>query len=199
MRLIVGIGNPGNKYINTRHNIGFNILDLLCQKLNLKFRPTKSNFWLMESKLDTFHFFLMKPATYVNNSGLAVKEFVDEFGIPIEDVLVVYDDTNLDAGVLRIRKSGADGGHNGIKSIIYHLEDDRFNRLRIGVGKPYTNQDLADFVLSNFSEDEFNKINDLTPLIISLIENFITGGIDSMLNFYSRESLRNSSNNPITE
>ena len=153
----------------------------------------------MESKLDTFHFFLMKPATYVNNSGLAVKEFVDEFGIPIEDVLVVYDDTNLDAGVLRIRKSGADGGHNGIKSIIYHLEDDRFNRLRIGVGKPNSNHELADFVLSNFSKDEFNKINDLTPLIISLIENFITGGIDSMLNFYSRESLRNSSNNPITE
>ena len=86
-----------------------------------------------------------------------------------------------------------------MEEIIYHLENDRFNRLRIGVGKPKSNHDLADFVLSNFSEDEFNKINDLTPLIISLIENFITGGIDSMLNFYSRESLRNSSNNPITE
>lgn len=153
----------------------------------------------MESKFNTFHFFLMKPATYVNNSGLAVKEFVEELKIPLNDILVVYDDTNLDVGKLRIRKSGSDGGHNGIKSIIYHLENDNFNRLRIGVGKPGPNVELADFVLSAFPEKDIEILKDKLSLIIKLIEKFITDGITGMLNLYSTESQIASSNNLITE
>lgn len=186
MKLIVGIGNPGSRYINTRHNVGFQILDRFCQKQNLNFRPTKSNFWLVESKLNAFHFFLVKPSTYVNNSGLVLKELVEYYNIKLSDILVIYDDTNLDCGFLRIRKSGSDGGHNGIKSIIYHLENNNFARLRVGVGKPAPNEELADYVLSDFSKENNEQIENKMPLIINLIEQFIYGGLSEMLNYYSK-------------
>ncbi len=194
MKLIVGIGNPGRKYLNTRHNVGFQILDKFCKKQNLNFQPTKSNFWLMESKLNTFHFFLVKPTTYVNNSGVAVKELVDKFEIDLNDILVVYDDTNLETAGLRIRKSGSDGGHNGIKSIIYHLENDKFTRLRVGIGAPNENEELADYVLSNFPKEDLIKVESKIPLIIDLIEQFINGGSAAMLNYYSTLTNINSSN-----
>jgi len=194
LKLIVGIGNPGAKYLNTKHNIGFQILDLFCEKHNLNFQPTKSNFWIVESNLDTFHFFLVKPATYVNNSGLAVKNIFENSNIDLSNLLVVYDDTNLETGEIRIRKSGGDGGHNGIKSIIYHLENNNFMRLRIGVGKPDENENLADYVLSDFNKNNIKILNEKSPLIISLIEEFIKGGATSMLNYFSKESNISSSN-----
>lgn len=186
MKLIVGIGNPGKQYIETRHNIGFQILDKFCNKYNIKFKPAKSNFWYLESILNTFHFFLVKPTTYVNNSGLIVKELIDKFEIPLKNLLVIYDDTNLEIGMLRIRKSGSDGGHNGIKSIIYHLENDKFNRMRIGVGKPQDNLNLADFVLSNFSDKDKLILDSKTDFIIQLIEEFIIGGMSNLLDYYSK-------------
>lgn len=194
MRLIVGIGNPGLKYINTRHNIGFHILDEFCQIHKLKFQPSKSDFWSVESSLSAFHFFLIKPATYVNNSGVVVKEVMDELDISPSDILVIYDDTNIDLGELRIRKSGSDGGHNGLKSIIYHLENDRFIRLRVGVGSPENDEELSDYVLSPFPEEELMVIDKNKTLIVNLIEKFISGGIGAMLNFYSRETNIKSSN-----
>ena len=194
MKLIVGIGNPGSKYINTRHNVGFQILDIFCQKQNLNFRTTKSNFWLVESKLNAFHFFLVKPSTYVNNSGLVLKELVEHYSIKLSDILVIYDDTNLDCGILRIRKSGGDGGHNGIKSIIYHLENNNFARLRIGVGQPAPNQELADYVLSDFSKENNEQIEKEIPRIINLIEQFIYGGLSEMLNYYSKTNNIDTSN-----
>jgi PTH1 family peptidyl-tRNA hydrolase len=123
-----------------------------------------------------------------------VKELVEKLNINPSDILVVYDDTNLEPGALRIRKSGSDGGHNGIKSIIYHLENDKFARLRIGIGGPDKNQDLAEYVLSEFPQNEMEKVEQNFPLLINLIKQFIIGGIDSMLNYYSKESNTNSSN-----
>lgn len=192
MKLIVGIGNPGSQYTNSRHNIGFQVLDKFCEKQNLNFQPTKSNFWFVESKLNTFHFFLVKPTTYVNNSGLVVKELVENSKISLDNLLVIYDDINLDTGVLRIRKAGSDGGHNGIKSIIYHLENDQFTRIRLGVGTPSENQNLSNFVLSNFSKNDSETIEKKYPFIIELIEQFIMGGSSQMLNYYSKE-IKNSS------
>lgn len=194
MKLIVGIGNPGLKYRNTRHNIGFRVLDKFCEENNLKLKPTKGEYWLVESMLNTFHFFLMKPSTYVNNSGIAIQDFILKENINISDILVIYDDTNLNPGNLRIRKSGSDGGHNGLKSIIYHLGNDQFTRIRIGVGSPNANQDLADYVLSYFPENELNEIEKNFPFILQLIEKFIIGGTDGMLNYYSIESKDRSSN-----
>ena len=194
MKLIIGIGNPGVNYINTRHNIGFQILEKFSQVHNLIFRPSKGKFWFVESKLDAFHFFLVKPSTYVNNSGVVVKEIIDHFNIKVSDTLIIYDDTNLDTGVLRIRKSGSDGGHNGIKSIIYHLEKDNFPRLRIGIGSPSDEQQLADYVLSNFTQDDLNILVPKYPLIIELIEKFIISGSAGMLDHFSKVSKINSPN-----
>jgi PTH1 family peptidyl-tRNA hydrolase len=137
---------------------------------------------------------LIKPATYVNNSGIVVKELAEELNIIPEDILVVYDDTNINVGEVRIRKSGSDGGHNGIKSIIYHLEADNFIRLRVGIGAPENNDELADYVLSPFPECDIEIIEDKLPFIIKLLENFITGGVDLMLNYYSKESNIDTSN-----
>lgn len=194
MKLIIGIGNPGVNYINTRHNIGFQILEKFSQVHNLNFRPAKSKFWFVESKLDTFHFFLVKPFTYVNNSGIVVKEIIEHFNIKVSDTLIVYDDTNLDTGVLRIRKSGSDGGHNGLKSIIYHLEDDSFPRLRIGIGNPTDEQQLAEYVLSNFTQGDLDILVPKFPFIVELIEKFIISGSDGMLNHFSKVTQINSPN-----
>ena len=194
MKLIIGIGNPGTRYFHTRHNLGFRILDQFCLIHKLKFQSTKSNFWEVESIFNTFHFFLIKPATYVNNSGIVVKELADELNVIPEDILVVYDDTNINVGEVRIRKSGSDGGHNGIKSIIYHLEADNFIRLRVGIGATENNDELADYVLSPFPECDIEIIEDKLPFIIKLLENFITGGVDLMLNYYSKESNIDTSN-----
>jgi PTH1 family peptidyl-tRNA hydrolase len=148
----------------------------------------------VESKLDAFHFFLVKPFTYVNNSGVVVKEIIDHFNIKVSDTLIVYDDTNLDTGVLRIRKSGSDGGHNGLKSIIYHLENDNFPRLRIGIGSPSDEQQLADYVLSNFTQDDLDILIPKYPLIIELIEKFIISGSTGMLDHFSKVMKINSPN-----
>lgn len=194
MKLIIGIGNPGNKYLNTRHNVGFQILEKFSQAHNLNFRPAKSDFWFVESKLNTFHFFLVKPTTYVNNSGIVVKELVDNLKINLSDILIIYDDTNLEPGNLRIRKSGSDGGHNGLKSIIYHLNSNIFTRLRIGIGAPNQEQDLADYVLSEFSENDIENIESKSTFIIELLEQFITSGTDGMLDYYSKVIKINSPN-----
>lgn len=194
MKLIVGIGNPGRQYLKTRHNIGFQILDIFCRKHGLTFGPSKSDYWLVESNFSTFHFFLVKPTTYVNNTGLVVKEIVEENNLKIDDILILSDDSNLETGIIRIRKSGGDGGHNGIKSIIYHLENDEFARLRIGIGQPDIQINLADYVLSEFSETDQKKIETNMTLIIDLVENFISGGIDEMLNYFSKNINRKSNN-----
>lgn len=186
MRLIVGIGNPGKQYLRTRHNIGFQILDIFCKKHGLTLGLSKNDYWLVESSFDTFHFFLVKPTTYVNNTGVVVKEIIDNYNLIIDDILIISDDSNLKTGVIKIRKSGGDGGHNGIKSIIYHLENDHFARLRIGIGHPEVQSDLADYVLSEFSENDLMILEERIPLVIKLLENFILGGVDEMLNYFSK-------------
>lgn len=193
MRFIIGIGNPGKNYVGTRHNIGFYILDNFAVKFEKNFSPTKSDFWQMESSIDTFHFLLIKPTTYVNNTGLVIKELVDNFSITADDLLVIYDDVNLDLGKIRIRKNGSDGGHNGIKSIIYHLQSDEFPRIRFGIKGEKDNSNLADYVLSKFSNNEIKIIQEKLPFIFSLLSEFIVNGYGKMLDFNSKESNKNTS------
>jgi len=192
LKLIVGIGNPGREYINTRHNIGFQILDVFSDQHNFKFVPAKSNFWFVESVLNAFPFFLIKPYTYVNNTGVVIKELLDNMNLDFKDLLVVYDDTNLDIGNIRIRKSGGDGGHNGIKSLIYNLLTENFCRIRIGISKPDNSFELSNHVLSEFSKEEKKIIISQQPFIIKLIEEFIIGGTNKMLDYFSMKSQSNS-------
>lgn len=185
MRLIVGIGNPGKKYELTRHNAGFIILDALAAKHGITFKPSKKDYYIAGSETFATPFFLMKPSTYVNLSGVAVLDFLNEYSVDIKDILVVADDVNLELGKIRLRKSGSDGGHNGLKSIIYSLADDSFPRLRFGIGNDFDKGLMADFVLSKFSSKDLQLIEKPVSFSVELIEKFISDGYKHMLDHFS--------------
>ncbi|QQS36748.1 MAG: aminoacyl-tRNA hydrolase [Ignavibacteriales bacterium] len=185
MRVILGIGNPENRYTFTKHNLGFLILDNFAKEYSLNFKPSTANYYYSSGSIDNDEFILVKPATYVNNSGLAAVELLKAYDINIKDLLVVQDDLNLEFGSLRIRASGGDGGHNGISSIIYHLNSNQFPRLRFGIGSEFEKGNMAEFVLSNLNEHEFETLNQKKSIINSLLVEFIKGGTIRMLNFYS--------------
>ncbi|MFA5805135.1 MAG: aminoacyl-tRNA hydrolase [Melioribacteraceae bacterium] len=187
MRSIVGLGNPGKRYDFTRHNVGFQILDLFTKKNKIKFKASKGDYFYSEGSLKSSDFFLIKPLTYMNLSGVAVLDFVSEYSIDLEDLLIVYDDVNLQPGQIRLRKSGSDGGHNGIKSIIYHLQNDSFPRLRFGIGSEFEKGDMAEFVLAKFSSNEMRLVEESMEFTVELIEQFIAGGYKSMLDHFSKQ------------
>lgn len=153
--LVVGLGNPGDNYARTRHNAGFRALDCLAGKLGVKIDRAKFRALTAQATWQEQKLLLMKPQTFMNNSGLAVMDAVNFYKLPPECVIVVFDDISLPVGRLRVRADGSAGGHNGIKSIIGCLNSQSFPRVKIGVGqKPHPDYDLADWVLSNFTKDE---------------------------------------------
>lgn len=186
MRAIVGIGNPGKKYQFNRHNVGFLALDHFAEKHQIKFFPSKQNYYFAEGEFEGNFFVLAKPTTYVNNSGIAVKDLITHYKVPVYDLLVVVDDINLDEFDFRLKKSGSDGGHNGLASIIYLLNSDEFPRLRIGIGNDFEKGSLADYVLSDFDDSELNKLKKTFEFTSVIIRAFITGGYDSCLSEYSK-------------
>ena len=192
MRIIVGIGNPGRGYQNNRHNVGFQFLDFFVEKNNLIFKPSKYDYHFVEGEHSGKPFVLIKPDTYVNNSGLAVLDCIRFYNASVEDVLVVVDDIHLSFSDIRIRKSGGDGGHNGLNSIIYHLNSENFSRIRIGIGNDFESGNLVDYVLSNFNKSDFIKLEKTFSLSLQLVESFILDGYSSMLSTFSR--LKNQEN-----
>lgn len=154
MKLIVGLGNPTAQYENTRHNVGFEVIDILVEKYNIPLDVVKHKGIYGKGKIEGQTVILLKPMTFMNLSGESVNEVARYYKIPPEDVIVIYDDINLDVGRLRIREKGSAGGHNGIKNIIAHLNTEEFPRIRIGVGMKPPKIDLVDYVLSHFSEDD---------------------------------------------
>ena len=181
MRVVFGIGNPGKRYEYTRHNAGFLLLDYFASKTSSKFNATAGEYLEASGKLDNHDFSLVKPVTFVNNSGIAAKEVCEKFSVEPENFLVVCDDSNLDQYVIRVRLSGGDGGHNGLSSIIYHLLTDKFPRIRIGIGKSSDTENLAYYVLSEFSESELKNYQKSFDDCRLLIESFIAGGNKKML------------------
>jgi PTH1 family peptidyl-tRNA hydrolase len=186
VRAIVGIGNPGSRYKANRHNVGFQFLDFFAERRSLAFKASKFDYYYSEGELSGMPFVLIKPDTYVNLSGVAVLNCVTNYKINVQDVLIVVDDINLATALIRIRKSGGDGGHNGLNSIIYHLNSNDFPRLRIGIGSDFKDGDLSDYVLSNFDKKELLKLNKSFDLSIQLIDCFILNGFHKMLNTFSR-------------
>lgn len=186
MRAVVGIGNPGKKYHFNRHNVGFLALDFFAEKHNLRFIPSRYDFYFAEGEIDGVPFLLAKPTTYVNNSGKAVKDLLENYNIAVEDLLVVVDDINLEEFDFRLKKLGSDGGHNGLASIIYFLNSNSFPRLRIGIGSDFDKGDLANYVLSDFDEEELNKLKEVFQFTSGIIKAFITGGYDACLSEYSK-------------
>ena len=171
--IIAGLGNPGREYLKTRHNAGFMALDFICRDKGVECITSKFKSLTCETFTDGKKVLLMKPQTFMNNSGEAIGEASRFYKIPPEKIIVIYDDINFDPGVLRIREKGSDGGHNGIKSIIYHLESDAFPRIRVGVGKkPRPDYDLVRWVLGEIKGDDLEKLTGVfenIPEICSLI------------------------------
>lgn len=157
--LVVGLGNPGDKYYLTRHNAGFLAMDYISQKAGVKVDRSKFKALVGEAEIGGKRVLLMKPQTFMNASGEAVREAAAFYKIPMENIIVISDDINLDVGKMRVRKNGSDGGQRGLRSIITLMGNDNCPRIRLGVGKkPHPDYDLADWVLSEFSKDDQEKI-----------------------------------------
>ena len=184
--LIVGLGNPGKQYEITRHNAGFLFMDMLADRLNVKINKIKFKAVVGEGQIDGVRCLLMKPQTFMNLSGEAVKEACSFYKIPPENVIVAFDDISLPCGGLRIRRKGSAGGHNGIKSIIRHLGSDNFPRIKLGVGaKPHPDYDLADYVLSNFSKDDIPLMKQAMEKGCDALGPMVNGKIDEAMSKFS--------------
>lgn len=184
--LIVGLGNPGRQYENTRHNAGFITLDVIAEKAGARVDRIKFKGLCGEGMLGGKKVLFLKPSTFMNLSGQSVQEAMSFYKLPPEKVLVIFDDISLDPGKLRIRRKGSDGGHNGIKNIIYLSGKDTFPRIKMGVGKkPNPNWDLADWVLSRFSEEEGKALLDAANRAAAAAELIVQGKIDEAMNRYT--------------
>lgn len=160
MKWIVGLGNPGSQYAKTRHNIGWMALDELASRHNIDIKQSKCKALIGEGNIDGVKVALIKPMTYMNLSGESVRAFMDYYKVPLEDMLVVYDDLDTEVGKIRLRYQGSAGGHNGIKSIIQHTGTQTFNRVRMGISRPEPGYAIVDYVLSKFAKKELPLLQD---------------------------------------
>ena len=184
--LVVGLGNPGAKYENTRHNVGFMTADALAGRNGEPIRRVKYNALTSEAVIGGQSVLLMKPTTFMNLSGQAVSEAARFYKIPADHVLVISDDVDLPLGKLRIRKSGSAGGHNGLKNIIQLLGTDQFPRLKIGVGgKPHPDYNMADWVLGQFQGEDKKTIDAAVARAADAVECLLADGIDRAMNQYN--------------
>ena len=184
--LVVGLGNPGDKYENTRHNVGFLTIDHIAEQLRVPVQKLKYRALTNTVELGGARALLMKPVTYMNLSGEAVGQAARFYKIPPERVLVISDDVSLPLGKLRIRKSGSAGGHNGLKNIIQHLGTDQFPRVKIGVGeKPHPDYDMADWVLSRFTGEDLKTITQAVKRAADAVECFVREGPDKAMNRFN--------------
>lgn len=184
--LVAGLGNPDKKYENTRHNTGWLALDSIAEKYSCRVNRIKFKSFVGECRIGGAKVMLMKPATYMNNSGQAVVEAMNFYKIPPENVIVIFDDISLDVGKMRIRSKGSDGGQKGMKSIIYLSGSDKFPRIKIGVGaKPNPHWDLADWVLSKFTDDELKALEPIFENAAKSVELIIGGKIDRAMNMFN--------------
>lgn len=186
MRVILGLGNPGKKYILTRHNVGFMFIDSLAKQLSVQLCSIKNEYFFSEGLYEDCSFLLVKPTTYVNLTGVAVSNLMNDYNISLNNILFVYDDVNLSIGDVRVRLNGGDGGHNGICSIINELDTKIFTRIRIGIGDNFPKGDLVNYVLGKFNRNEFEKIESSFPICADLAKSFIKGGKPELLNFNSK-------------
>ena len=184
--LLVGLGNPGDKYDNTRHNVGFAAIDQLAEELRVPVQKLKYRALTQTVELGGAKVLLMKPITYMNLSGEAVGEAARFFKIPADHVLVLSDDVSLPVGKLRVRRGGSAGGHNGLKSIIQHLGTDQFPRVKIGVGeKPHPDYDMADWVLGKFTGEDLKTISQAIQRAGKAAECYIHDGPDQAMNRFN--------------
>ena len=185
MYIIAGLGNPGKEYMGTRHNAGFSVIDELADKYNISVDMAKHKGLIGKGAIEGNKVILVKPMTYMNNSGECIREVMDYYKADIDDLIVVFDDISLIPGKLRIRAKGSAGGHNGIKSIIAHLGSDKFKRVKFGVGDKPKGWDLADWVLGKFPQELYADLRAGNERACEAIECIMSEGVTNAMNKYN--------------
>ncbi|MFF2484435.1 aminoacyl-tRNA hydrolase [Paenibacillus sp. NPDC058071] len=181
MKWIVGLGNPGTAYQGTRHNVGFMVIDELAKRWNIQVTQNKCRALIGEGHVQGEKVFLIKPMTYMNLSGESVRAFMDYFKADLADGMIVYDDMDTETGRIRLRYQGSAGGHNGIKSLIQHLDTQSFNRIRMGVSRPLPGRNIADYVLDNFPKSEQEKLREMIEQACDAFEFSIKNSFDKTM------------------
>ncbi|MGN1160126.1 MAG: aminoacyl-tRNA hydrolase [Lachnospiraceae bacterium] len=186
MYVIVGLGNPGREYENTRHNIGFRVIDAVAERYGIDVTEKKHKALIGKGAIEGQKVLLVKPQTYMNLSGESVRAVIDYYKVDEKDeLIVIFDDISLDVGKLRIRKKGSAGGHNGIKSIIAHLGHDSFQRIKMGVGDKPKGYDLADYVLGHFSAEDNRLMEESIGRAVEAVTVMLQDGPDKAMNLYN--------------
>lgn len=186
MYIIAGLGNPGKQYAQTRHNVGFDTIDILADKYNISVDTKKHKALCGKGMIEGQKVVLAKPQTFMNLSGESVRELVDFYKIdPEEELIVIYDDISLEPGKIRIRKKGSAGGHNGIKNIITQLGTQNFQRIKVGVGEKPKGWDLADYVLGHFSKEDRGLVDDALKRAAGAVELMVQGEVDQAMNQFN--------------
>ena len=188
MYIIVGLGNPGSRYAHTRHNVGFDAIDILADRYGIDVDNKKFKALWGKGVIEGQRVVLAKPQTYMNLSGESVRQLIDFYKIDeADELIVIYDDISLEPGQLRLRGKGSAGGHNGIKSIIAHLGGQSFKRIKVGVGEKPAGYDLADYVLSRFSRTERERVEDALERAAAAAAAIMTDGMDAAMNLYNKK------------
>ena len=181
MLLIVGLGNPGNKYADTKHNFGFWVVDCFAENKSLQFKAGKGEYLFCK----TNNFMIMKPTTYMNNSGIAVKEACRYFNIEPKDILLVYDEIDLPLGTIRYRSEGGSGGHKGVESVLYHLADDSFKRLRLGIATDENMRPAEHYVLKPISKKHREQVEEVVISSAESIDYYLSHSLDETMNKFN--------------
>lgn len=185
MKLIVGLGNPGIRYVHTKHNVGFWVVDQLSERWGIPLSKEKWNAVFGEGRVDGEKVILLKPLTYMNLSGESVRPLLDFYKLTLDDLVVIYDDLDLPIGHLRLRMKGSAGGHNGMKSLIYHLKSEQFKRMKVGIGRPIHRIPIVDYVLSSFAEEELPHVLEATEKAVKATESWIQEGFILAMNRFN--------------
>lgn len=194
MFVVAGLGNPGKEYENTRHNMGFKVVDALASDLGIDIKREKFHSIIGQGKIDNEKIILIKPQTYMNRSGIAVRETAMYYNVPPENVIVIYDDIDIPLSSIRIRKSGGAGTHNGMKSVINQLGITSFPRVRIGVGNTSKDEDLVDRVIGKVPKDEQKLLEDTALKAAAAVQDIIRLGIDTAMNRHNYKPQENKEN-----
>ena len=185
MKLIVGLGNPGKEYENTRHNAGYRFIDSYAKSKNLEINKEKFNGFYTTFTQNNEKIILLKPAKYMNLSGEVIKEYINYFKINIEDILIITDDLDTEIGTIKLKYKGSSGGHNGLKNIEHHLKTNEYKRLKIGISNN-KEIDKIDYVIGKVEKGELDKLNEINKLSPNLIDDFINLKFDKVMNKYNK-------------
>ena len=185
MKLIVGLGNPEEEYSNTRHNMGFNTINKLAKQYNIEINKSKFKSLYGNGIIEKEKVILLKPQTYMNLSGTAIKEVMDFYKINKEELIIIYDDIDIEPGIIKIRKKGGPGTHNGMKSVVNEIKTQDFTRVRVGIGMPSNKSDLINYVIGKISKDDIEKLEDGTTKAKDALIEIIKNGVDTAMNKFN--------------